>query len=69
MVSWAPSQEVQPAGQGIVPLCFTLVRPHVEHFIQVWGLQHRKDMELLEQAQWKATKKVRGLEPLCYEES
>ena len=34
--------------EGILPLCYTLVRPHLESCIQLWSPQHRKDMELLE---------------------
>jgi len=32
----------------ILPLCSTLVRPHLDSFIQIWSSQHRKDMDLLE---------------------
>ena len=27
-----------------VPLCSALMRLHLEHCVQVWGLQHRKDV-------------------------
>jgi len=50
---------------GILPLCSTLVRPHLKSCIQLWSSpQHKKDMDLLE---W-ATKMIRGLEYLSYEE-
>ncbi|KAK4830773.1 hypothetical protein QYF61_013262 [Mycteria americana] len=33
-----------------------------------WGLQHKKDMGLLERVQRRATKMIRGMEQLSYEE-
>ena len=44
------------------------VRPQLEYCIQVWGVQHRKDVELLQQDQRRAMKRTKGLEHLSYEE-
>ena len=42
------------------------MRPHLECCIQAWGPQYGKD--LLEQVQRRATKMIRRLEHLSYEE-
>ena len=61
-VSWAASKAAWER-EGILPLCPALVRPHL-----VWSPQYRRDMDLLEHIQRRATEMIQGVEHLSYED-
>jgi len=56
------------SSEVILLLCSALVRLHLESCFQLWSPQDRKDMDLLEQVQRRATKMIRGLIHLSYED-
>ena len=52
----------------ILPCYSALVRPHLEYCIQMWGPHYRRDIDLLESIQRRATEMIHRMEHLSYED-
>ena len=51
----------------IIPLYKTIVRPHLEYGIQARRPYHKKDIDMLERVQRRATKMIQKLRNISYE--
>ena len=51
----------------IIPLYKTIVRPHLEYSIQAWRPYRKKDIDMLERVQRRATKMIPKLRNISYE--
>ena len=52
----------------ILPFCSALVRLHLKYCIQTWSPPYRRDVDLFEHVQSRATKMIQGMEHILYED-
>ncbi|KAJ7424559.1 hypothetical protein BTVI_06059 [Pitangus sulphuratus] len=68
ILDWIKRDVTSRPREVILPLFSVLMRPQLEWCIQLWGPQHKNDIDMLELVQRKAIKMIRGMEHLYRED-